>query len=116
MLSFPIMLFSAAATIIVITRKKDYIAENAIVTNSLSNAISISSEDSQPFIIGGGEIYKMALNISDRIELTRVHHNFDGDTYFPDIDNKIWTEINRTKKKKDDKHKYDYTFITYEKI
>ena len=103
-------------TNIIITRKKDYFAENAIVTNSLDEAIKLTSDDPQPFIIGGGEIYKIALNISDRIELTRVHHNFDGDTYFPDIDNKIWTEINRTKKKKDDKHKYDYTFITYEKI
>ena len=103
-------------TNIVITRKKDYIAENAIVTNSLNEAIAISSEDSQPFIIGGGEIYKMALNISDRIELTRVHHNFDGDTYFPEIDAKIWRETNRIEKKKDDNHKYNYTFITYEKI
>ena len=103
-------------TNIIITRKKDYFAENAIVTNSLDEAIKLTSDDPQPFIIGGGEIYKIALNISARIELTRVHHNFDGDTYFPEIDNKIWAEINRTEKKKDDKHKYDYTFITYEKI
>ena len=103
-------------TNVIITRKKDYFAENAIVTNSLDEAIKLTIDDPQPFIIGGGEIYKIALNISDRIELTRVHHNFDGDTYFPEIDSKIWTEINRTKKKKDHNHKYDYTFITYEKI
>ena len=103
-------------TNIIITRKRDYLAENAIVTNSLSEAIKLAGNDPQPFIIGGGEIYKIALNISDRIELTRVHHNFDGDTYFPEIDSKIWQEINRTEKNKDDKHKYDYTFITYEKI
>ena len=103
-------------TNVIITRKKDYIAENAIVVNSLEEALKISSDDPQPFIIGGGEIYKMSMNISDRVELTRVHHNFDGDTYFPEIDSKIWCEINRTEKKKDDKHKYDYTFITYEKI
>ena len=103
-------------TNVIITRKKDYFAENAIVTNSLDEAIKLTSDDPQPFIIGGGEIYKIALNISDRIELTRVHHNFDGDTYFPEIDSKISTEINRTKKKKDHNHKYDYTFITYEKI
>ena len=101
---------------VIITRKKDYVAENAIVVNSLEEALKVSSDDPQPFIIGGGEIYKMSMNISDRVELTRVHHNFDGDTYFPEIDSKIWCEINRTEKKKDDKHKYDYTFITYEKI
>ena len=87
-------------TNVIITRKKDYFAENAIVTNSLDEAIKLTSDDPQPFIIGGGEIYKIALNISHRIELTRVHHNFDGDTYFPEIDNKIWAEINRTEKKK----------------
>ena len=103
-------------TNIVITRKKDYYAENAIVTNSLDEAVKLTSDDPQPFIIGGGEIYKIALNISDRIELTRVHHNFDGDTYFPEIDAKIWRETNRIEKKKDDNHKYNYTFITYEKI
>lgn len=101
---------------VIITRKKDYVAENAIVVNSLEEALKVSSDDPQPFIIGGGEIYKMSMNISNRVELTRVHHNFDGDTYFPEIDSKIWCEINRTEKKKDDKHKYDYTFITYEKI
>ena len=103
-------------TNIIITRKKDYFAENAIVTNSLDEAIKLTIDDPQPFIIGGGEIYKIALNISDRIELTRVHHNFDGDTYFPEIDAKIWRETNRIEKKKDDNHKYNYTFITYEKI
>jgi len=103
-------------TNVIITRRKDYIAENAIVVNSMEEALKVSSDDPQPFIIGGGEIYKMSMNISDKIELTRVHHNFDGDTYFPEIDSKIWCEINRTEKKKDDKHKYDYTFITYEKI
>lgn len=103
-------------TNVIITRKKDYFAENAIVTNSLDEAIKLTIDDPQPFIIGGGEIYKIALNISDRIELTRVHHNFDGDTYFPEIDAKIWRETNRIEKKKDDNHKYNYTFITYEKI
>ena len=103
-------------TNVIITRKKDYFAENAIVTNSLDEAIKLTIDDPQPFIIGGGEIYKIALNISARIELTRVHHNFDGDTYFPEIDAKIWRETNRIDKKKDDNHKFNYTFITYEKI
>ena len=64
-------------TNVIITRKENYIADNAIVTNSLESALKIASDDAQPFIIGGGEIYNIALNISDRIELTRVHHNFE---------------------------------------
>tara|TARA_A100001015_G_scaffold302827_1_gene391540 strand:- start:214 stop:1104 length:891 start_codon:yes stop_codon:yes gene_type:complete len=102
-------------TNVIITRKKDYIAENAIVVNSLEEALKISSDDPQPFIIGGGEIYKMSMNISDKIELTRVHHDFEGDTIFPDIDNENWIESNRVLKSKDEKHKYDFSFITYNK-
>jgi len=103
-------------TNVIITRKKDYIAENAIVTNSLEGALSIASEDPQPFIIGGGEIYKIAMDISDRIELTRVHHHFEGDTSFPNIDKSKWAETEKITNKKDDKHNYDFTFITYNKI
>ena len=103
-------------TNIVITRKENYIAENAIVTNSLESALKIASNDAQPFIIGGGEIYTIALNISDRIELTRVHHNFEGDTTFPEIDKEKWIESNRIERKNDETHSYDFTFITYDKI
>ena len=103
-------------TNVIITRKENYIAENAIVTNSLESALNIASDDAQPFIIGGGEIYNIALNISDRIELTRVHHNFEGDTTFPEIDKEKWIESNRVEKKKDETHSYDFTFITYNKI
>ena len=103
-------------TNVIITRKENYIAENAIVTNSLESALKIASDDAQPFIIGGGEIYNIALNISDRIELTRVHHNFEGDTTFPKINKEEWMESNRVEKKKDETHSYDFTFITYNKI
>ena len=103
-------------TNVIVTRKKDYLAENAIVTNSLDEALSVASEDSQPFIIGGGEIYKIAMDISDRIELTRVHHHFEGDTSFPNIDKSKWAETEKITNKKDDKHNYDFTFITYNKI
>jgi len=102
-------------TNVIITRRKDYIAENAIVVNSLEEALKVSYDDPQPFIIGGGEIYEMSINISDKIELTRVHHNFEGDTIFPEIDNEKWIESNRVLKSKDEKHKYDYSFITYNK-
>ena len=103
-------------TNVIITRKENYIAENAIVTNSLESALKIASDDAQPFIIGGGEIYNIALNVSDRIELTRVHNNFEGDTTFPEIDKEEWIESNRVEKKKDETHSYDFTFITYNKI
>lgn len=102
-------------TNIVITRNSDYVADNITVVSSLNEALEKSKNDKQPFIIGGGEIYKLAMQIADRIELTRVHHEFDGDTYFPQIDPEKWIEVQRDQRKKDLKHNYDFTFIRYDK-
>jgi dihydrofolate reductase len=102
-------------TNIVITRNSDYVADNITVVSSLNEALEKSKNDKQPFIIGGGEIYKLAMEIADRIELTRVHHEFDGDTYFPQIDPEKWIEVQRDQRKKDLKHNYDFTFIRYDK-
>ena len=101
-------------THVVITRQKNYkVPKGILVVNSLEKAIEISKNDPQPYIIGGGEIYKQALNVADRIELTRVHANFEGDTFFPEIDLKVWKEVSKEYIKKDDKHVCDFSFITY---
>ncbi len=102
-------------TNIVITRRLDYIAKDAIVVNSIHEALERSINDKQPFIIGGGEIYNQSILLANRIELTRVHTDSSGDTYFPEIDYKLWEEVSRNERFKDDKHKFDFTFIRYNK-
>lgn len=103
-------------THVVITRQDNYaVPDGVIVVNSLADAIDASKKDSQPFIIGGGEIYKQAMDIADKIELTRVHHSFEGDTHFPDIDLTKWKEVNHSNHDKDDKHDYAFSFLTYER-
>ena len=101
---------------IVITRQERYTVPNGvIVVNSLEAAIKAAKEDKQPFIIGGGEIYKQAMPLANKIELTRVHENFDADTFFPKIDPSIWKETHNVFHKKDDKHVHEFSFLTYEK-
>jgi dihydrofolate reductase len=103
-------------THVVITRQNNYKApEGVLVVDSLEKAVELSKGDSQPYIIGGGEIYKQALAFANRIELTRVHANFDGDTFFPELDLNVWKEIKNERIKKDEKHDCDFSFITYEK-
>ncbi|MAR26364.1 MAG: dihydrofolate reductase [Flavobacteriaceae bacterium] len=102
-------------TNIVITRKTDYAAKDCIVVHSIFEALEKASEDNQPFIIGGGEIYSQSIDLADRIELTRVHTNVDGDAFFPEINYKTWKELSRDERFKDEKHLYDFTFIRYEK-
>jgi dihydrofolate reductase len=101
---------------IVITRQKNYPApDGVIVVNNLEDAIDASKKDPQPYIIGGGEIYKQAMVIADKIELTRVHENFEADTFFPKIDSSIWKETANTFHEKDENHAYEFSFITYER-
>lgn len=103
-------------THVVITRQKDYKApEGVIIVHSLEDAIDASKSDSQPFIIGGGQIYKQAMTIADKIELTRVHHDFDADTFFPEVDNSVWKETANVFHKKDGNHDYEFSFLTYER-
>ena len=101
-------------THVVITRQTDYKApEGVIIVNSLEAAIEASKSDSQPYIIGGGEIYKQAMAIADRIEITRVHESFDADTFFPEIEMEFWKETAHKFHKKDENHDYEFTFLTY---
>lgn len=105
-------------TNVVITRQKDYVAEGCIVVNSLEEALikAKEAEDTEPFIIGGGQIYKQALenNLVDRIYLTRVHKNYEGDTFFPSLNSK-WKQISSEKHFADEKHESSYSFELYEK-
>lgn len=105
-------------THVVVTRQKPYqVADGVIVVSNLDDALDASREDNNPFIIGGGEIYKQAMAFADVIELTRVHHAFENaDTFFPEIDTGIWKEVNNQKFEKDDHHAYSYSFITYKRI
>ncbi|NNL15629.1 MAG: Pr2TM family membrane protein [Flavobacteriaceae bacterium] len=101
-------------THVVISRQEDYkVPEGVIKVNSLEEAIERAKNDSQPFIIGGGQIYEQSMAYADKIELTRVHADFEADTFFPKIDNSIWKEIANTFHKKDSNHEYEFSFITF---
>lgn len=101
----------------VITRQEDYNREGAIVVHSLEDAVKRSVEnDSNPFIIGGGEIFRMSMELADKIELTRVHGSFDADVFFPEIDPKKWELTHSNFHEKDEKHAYAFTYLTYSRV
>lgn len=103
---------------VIITRKTDYKADGCIVVNSLEDALAVAKEngEKEPFIIGGGQIYKLALdkNLVDRIYITKINHSFEGDTYFPKITEE-WKEISKESYNADEKHKYSFTISILEK-
>lgn len=100
-------------THIVITRNQNYRKEGIIIVHSLDAALLKASADAQPFVIGGGEIYKQAIEIADAIELTRVHGSFDADTFFPEIDKNYWELKTEVFHDTDDRHRYPFTYETW---
>lgn len=98
---------------IVITRNPEFRQEGIVVVQSLEQALEVVPSDEVAFIVGGGEIYAQTINIADKIELTRVHHDFEADTFFPEIDLTKWELVSSEFHSKDEKHQYDFTFETY---
>src|SRR5690554_4770663 len=98
---------------IVITRNPDFKKEGIVVVQNLEQALGTIPSDKDAFVVGGGEIYNQTINIADKIELTRVHHDFEADTFFPDIDLTKWELVTSEFHSKDEKHLYDFTFETY---
>ena len=99
---------------IVITRQNINI-EGCEVVNSLDAALGLCANEPEIFIVGGAEIYKQAIHVTNCIYLTIVHQSFDGDTYFPEIKVDEWKETEREDYQPDEKHQFAYSFITLER-
>lgn len=100
-------------THVIITRQKEYVCEGCIVVQDLEKAIAVCPKNDDIFVIGGGEIYSQSIHLADQLDITRVHHSFEADVYFPEIDPKIWELTSEVFNPKDEKHLYDYTFQTF---
>lgn len=103
-------------THVILTRDKNYKTDGGIVVHDMQTALATATSDSAPFIIGGGEIYKLGLEVADRIELTRVHGSFNVDTYFPEFNEKKWKLISSEHHPVDDRHEYAFDFETWERV
>lgn len=101
---------------IVISRNRELKILGAEVVNSLSHAIALSKNDPEVFIIGGAEIYRQAFPLVHKLYLTRVHGLFEADTFFPEIDTKIWKQTYAVTFPPDEKNAVSYTFSTFERI
>lgn len=103
-------------TNVIVTKNKNYKAEGCIITHSLKEAIDIAKNDDNAYIIGGAQIYKEAIKIVDVLDICEVHHSFDADVFFPEIDKNKWHEISRETFTINDTNKYNYSFVKYQKI
>ena len=102
-------------TSIVITGQKDFSAEGVLIAHSLEEALDAARklEESEAFIIGGGEIYKQALPLTDRLYVTEVETEIDGDTYFEIANPEEWKETERVVHEADERHNLKFEFVNY---
>ena len=104
-------------SMVVVTRSRRFAPEGAKVASSIEQALELASGDDESFIGGGAQIYRIALerDLVDRIYLTRIHAEVEGDTYFPQIDFEEWMLVSEEHHEADEKNEFPYTFLVYDR-
>ena len=102
-------------TNVVISRTAEHI-EGCTIARSLEEAIAMFPADEEVFIIGGAQIYALALEVADRFYLTRVEHDYEGDASFPAWDESKWRLLSREAYEHGEKYPYPFAFELYEKV
>ena len=104
-------------TNVIITRDAFFISSNCLVARSIPEALHMAHENGEEevFIIGGGQIYEQTSDLWNKLYLTEVDLEVDGDVFFPAIDMNEWKLIHEEQHKKDEKNEFDYEFKVYER-
>jgi dihydrofolate reductase len=102
-------------TNILLTTNETFAPEGCVVLHSIEEAIRRYGGDDELFVLGGAEIYKLALPYTDRLYVTMIDQEFVGDTFFPEMDLSNWEVVSRRPGTRDEKNPYDYEFVVYER-
>lgn len=101
---------------IILNNDSNYIApEDCAVAHSIDEVLEITKDIQEVMICGGASVYKQFLPLSQKLYITEVHAEPEGDTFFPEINKEEWREVWREDHKADEKNKYDYSFVILEK-
>ncbi len=100
---------------IIVTRDKNFAMEGCEVVHSLHEALKLADGEKEVFIIGGANIYEQSMAIANKIYLTRIFGNFEGDSYFPAINEKDWQQTTVSEYPADEKNPYPFAFLEYVK-
>ena len=90
--------------------------ENVEVLDDISKLEPYINSEEECFVIGGGSIYNILMPYSNKMYITKVNHEFEGDTHFPEIDESVWKLVSSEKGPQDDENPYDYDFLIYERM
>ena len=98
---------------VVISRNRAYEAPGATLAGSLEEAVRLTQDDAEVFVIGGAKIYSQALPLAQRLYLTEVTRDFDADAFFPEFSKDTWKEVSRSEVKNG--AGLDFTFAVYQR-
>ncbi len=101
---------------VVISRDPDFQARGTTVVPSLEEALALGATEKEVFVIGGGEIFRLALPLADRLYLTVVHAEVPGDTFFPPLDQAAWALEEEEHHPADARHQFAFSFRRYRRI
>lgn len=101
---------------IVLTRNSDFFFKGCEVAHSIQEVFELCKDEKEIFIFGGEEVYKAFLPYVEKMHITKIHHEFQGDTFFPEVDFSEWVEVSVEKGIQDDSNPYSYSFHVYERI
>ena len=102
-------------TNIVLTRSAEFRADGVLTAHTLEQALDYVSDEDEVMIIGGSTIYELALPAADRLYLTYVESEYEGDAWFPEFDIEQWAIITSEQHAADEKNATDYRFVSYER-
>jgi dihydrofolate reductase len=102
-------------THIVVTRNPAFAADGALVASSLDEALQLAGDVDEVMIIGGADLYEQTLPIANRLYLTLVDTEVDGDAFFPSLDDTAWREVAREQHDADQRHAFAFAFVTLER-
>jgi len=98
---------------IVITRDSDFSAAGCEIANGIKAALSLCSDAEEVMLIGGASLYQQTIDLATRLYITRIHHSFEGDTWFPEIDLGLWKQKAREDHDADHSNPYAYSFVNF---
>lgn len=101
---------------VVITRNGSFAAENCETAGSLEEALDLFPDSEEVFVIGGGEVYSQAMECAGRMYITVVYRDYEGDTYFPAIDENQWEETGREYHERGESFPYPFEYIDYRRV
>jgi len=101
---------------IILSRDTGLTIEGCEIAHSIQDVFDLCANEAEIFIFGGEQIYKMFMPYVSKMYITKIHHEFEGDTFFPELDRNEWKEISVERGIQDERNPYVYYFHVYERV